>query len=90
MKIKPGYLFFSQPSSPVSHFTLNERNVPFLNSVKYLGVIFYRGVTWRLHIEIIETKAFRTFIRVYSLLKSVLKNLLLVREFSPHTPVIFL
>jgi hypothetical protein len=40
------------------------------HSVKYLGVIFDEKVTWRLHIEMIEAKAFRTFIRVYSLFKS--------------------
>jgi hypothetical protein len=38
--------------------------------VKYLGVIFNERITWRLHTEIIEAKAFRTFIRIYSLLKS--------------------
>jgi hypothetical protein len=27
-------------------------------------------MTWRLHIEMIEAKAFRTFIRIYSLFKS--------------------
>jgi hypothetical protein len=41
-----------------------------MNYVKYLGVIFDRRVTWRLYIEMIEAKAFRTFIRVYSLFKS--------------------
>jgi hypothetical protein len=35
-----------------------------------LGVIFDKRITWRLHIEMIEVKAFRTFIRFYSLLKS--------------------
>jgi hypothetical protein len=53
-----------------SPLTLNGRNTPFVNSVKYLGVIFDKRMTWRLHIEIIEAKAFRTFIRIYSLLKS--------------------
>jgi hypothetical protein len=38
--------------------------------VKYLGVIFDKRMTWRLHIETIEAKAFRTFIRLYSLFKS--------------------
>jgi hypothetical protein len=38
--------------------------------VKYLGVIFDKRMTWRLHIEMIEAKAFRTFIRIYSLFKS--------------------
>jgi hypothetical protein len=57
------------PNSPHS-LTLNGRNIPFVNSVKYLGVIFDKGMTWRLHIEMIEAKAFRTFIRMYSLFKS--------------------
>jgi hypothetical protein len=48
---------------------LNGRNIPFVNSERYHGV-FFDKVTWRLHIEIIKAKAFRTFIRVYSLLKS--------------------
>jgi hypothetical protein len=49
---------------------LNGRNVPFVNGAKYFGVIFDKRVTWRLHVEMIEAKAFRTFIRVYSLFKS--------------------
>jgi hypothetical protein len=49
---------------------LNGRNIPFVNSVKYLGVIFDERITWRLHVERIEAKAFRTFIRLYSLFKS--------------------
>jgi hypothetical protein len=32
--------------------------------------MFDRKVTWRLRIEMMEAKAFRTFIRVYSLFKS--------------------
>jgi hypothetical protein len=42
----------------------------FVNSVKYLGVISDKRMTWRLHIEMIEAKVFRTFIRLYSLFKS--------------------
>jgi hypothetical protein len=55
---------------PESLLTLNGRNIPFVNSVKYLGVIFDKKLTWRLHIEMNEVKAFRTFIKVYSLFKS--------------------
>jgi hypothetical protein len=55
---------------PDSLLTLNGRNIPFVNSVKYLGVIFDKRMTWRLHIETIEAKAFRTAIRLYSLFKS--------------------
>jgi hypothetical protein len=43
---------------------------PFVNHVRYLGVIFDKRITWRLHIEMIEAKACRTFIGIYSLLKS--------------------
>jgi hypothetical protein len=49
---------------------LNELNIPFVNHVKYLSVIFDKRITWRLHREIIEAKAFRTFTRIYSLFKS--------------------
>jgi hypothetical protein len=55
---------------PDSSLTLNGRNIPFVNSAKYLGVVFDKKGTWRLHIEMIEAMAFRTFIRIYSLLKS--------------------
>jgi hypothetical protein len=48
-------------SEPESLLTLNGRNIPFVNNVKYLGVIFDKRITWRLHIEMIEAKAFRTF-----------------------------
>jgi hypothetical protein len=49
---------------------MDGRYIPFVNSVKYLGVIFDKKITWRPHIEMIKAKAFRTFIRVYSLFKS--------------------
>jgi hypothetical protein len=56
--------------APISVLKLNGRNIRFVNSVKYLGVLFDKRMTWRLHIEMIEEKAFRTFIRIYSLFKS--------------------
>jgi hypothetical protein len=55
---------------PEPHLTLNGRNIPFVNHVKYVGVIFDKKITRRLQIEMIEAKAFRTLIRVYSLLKN--------------------
>jgi hypothetical protein len=36
---------------------IGRRNIPFINHVKYLGVIFDKGITRRLHIEMIEAKA---------------------------------
>jgi hypothetical protein len=36
---------------------------------QYFGVIFDKKVIWTLHIEMIESKAFRTFIRIYPLFK---------------------
>jgi hypothetical protein len=50
--------------------TLNGWNIPFVSHVKYLGVIFVKRIIWRLHIEMTEAKAFRTFITIYSLFKS--------------------
>jgi hypothetical protein len=38
--------------------------------MKYLGVIFDKRIAWRLHIEMIEAKAFRTFIRIYALFEN--------------------
>jgi hypothetical protein len=55
---------------PESLLTINGQNVPFVTNVKYLGVIFDRKIAWGLHIKTIETKAFRAFIRTYSLFKS--------------------
>jgi hypothetical protein len=52
-----------------AHLTLIERNIPFINHVIYIGVIFSKRITWRLHIEVTEAKALRTFIRIYSLFK---------------------
>jgi hypothetical protein len=52
-----------------AHLTSNGRNIPLVDHVKYLGVIFDKRITWRLHIEMIEAKAFRTFIRICSLFK---------------------
>jgi hypothetical protein len=54
---------------PESLLTINGQNIEFVNNVKYLGVIFDKKITWGLHIKTIETKAFRTFIRTYSLFK---------------------
>jgi hypothetical protein len=55
---------------PEVHLTLNGWNIPFVNHAKYLGVIFDKRIIWNLHIKIIETKAFITFIRIYSLFNS--------------------
>jgi hypothetical protein len=65
-----GTYFSRNRRPPELHLTLNGITIPFANSAKYLGVIFDSKVTWRLHIEIIEAKSLRTFIRVYPLLNS--------------------
>jgi hypothetical protein len=56
--------------SPEAHLTLNGRNIPFVSHVKYLGAIFDKRIPQRLHIERTEAKAFRTFVRIYSLFKN--------------------
>jgi hypothetical protein len=64
-------IYFSHHRRPPDFLlTLNGWNIPFINSVRYLGVIFDKRMTWRLHIEKIEAKAFRTFIRLYPPSKS--------------------
>jgi hypothetical protein len=51
-----------------------------VNHEKYLGVIFDKRIAWRLHIEMIEAKPFRTFIGIYSLLKSPTLNQTSIRH----------
>jgi hypothetical protein len=64
-----GIYFSRSRQPPESHITLNGLDTPFVNSAKYFSVIFDRKVTWRLHIEMIEAKAFSNLIRAYSLFK---------------------
>jgi hypothetical protein len=66
-----GIYFSRSRRPPDSHLrTMNGQNNQFVNSVNYLGVICDKKVKWRLHIEVIEAKPSRTFIRVYSIFKS--------------------
>jgi hypothetical protein len=51
-----GISFSRSRRPPESHLTLNGQNIPFVNSVKYLGVMFNKKVTWRLHTEMTEAK----------------------------------
>jgi hypothetical protein len=41
-----------------------------VNHIKYLGVTFDRKITWRLRIEMITAKTFKTLLRIYSLFRS--------------------
>jgi hypothetical protein len=52
-KIRTIY-FSHRIRQPVFLLPLNGRDIPFLNSIKYLGVIFDKKITWRLYIETIE------------------------------------
>jgi hypothetical protein len=55
--------------TPEAWLTLNGRNIPFVSHVKYLGEIFDKRITWSLHVAMIEDKAFKSFIRIYSLFR---------------------
>jgi hypothetical protein len=66
----PAIYFSRRLRVPEDVWQLNGGNTAFVNNVKYLGVIFDRRITWRLHIERTVAKAFRTYIRTYSLFKS--------------------
>jgi hypothetical protein len=68
--MKTQAIYFSHTLWPrEAHLTLNGQNISIIH-VKYLGVIFDKRITFRLRIEMIEAKAFRTFIRIYYLFKS--------------------
>jgi hypothetical protein len=44
-------IYFSHRTSPLESFlALNGRDIPFVSCTMYLGVIFNKGITWRLHI----------------------------------------
>jgi hypothetical protein len=80
-------IYFSHRRRPPdSLLTLNGRNIPFVNIVKSLGVIFDKIMTCALSIETIEAKAFRTVIRLYSLFKSeqLTANIKLTLPQSPY------
>jgi hypothetical protein len=62
--------FSKRRRMPGDDLQLNGRNISFVNSVKYLGVIFDSRMTWRLNIEKIAAKALGTYIRTYSTFKS--------------------
>jgi hypothetical protein len=51
-----------------------------------LDIILDKMIIWRLNIEIIESEAFRTFIRVYSLLES--ERLSAQVKLNPHKALI--
>jgi hypothetical protein len=36
---------------------LNGWDIPFVNSIKYVGIIYDKKITWRLHTETMEAKA---------------------------------
>jgi hypothetical protein len=57
MRKRSGDLLFSPKENALLFLTLNGRNIPFVDSAKYLGVIFDKRMTWRLNIEKIDAKA---------------------------------
>jgi hypothetical protein len=61
------------PSTTIARFAFFVVRAPELSSqvdpdshVKYPGIIFDKRITWRLHIEMIGTKSFRTYITILS------------------------
>jgi hypothetical protein len=64
-------VYFSKSLKRVeTYLTLKGRAITFVNDVKYLRITFDRRMTCRTHIDLIVTKALRTFLKIYSLLKS--------------------
>jgi hypothetical protein len=65
-------IYFSHRRRSVeAYFTVEGRDIPFVNNAKNLGVIFDKKKnTCRLHIETIVANDLRTFISIYPLLKS--------------------
>jgi hypothetical protein len=61
-------------------FSRSLDNIPLVNIVKYLGVIFDKRITWRLHIKSVEAKAFKAFIRTYPSIEIAVPD----KQGSPH------
>jgi hypothetical protein len=49
---------------------LKGRQIPFLNHHKYLGVIFDKKITWKMHTETIAIKVLGIFLGIYHILKT--------------------
>jgi hypothetical protein len=80
-------IYFSYRIRPLEFpVTLNGWDIPFVNTVKYLGVIYNKKITRRMHIQTVAIKVFRTFITLYSLFKSGLLNT--NTKFNLHKPLI--
>jgi hypothetical protein len=62
--------FSKRRRMPANDLQLNGRNIPFVNSVKYLGVIFDRRMTLGLHIAKTAAKTLGPYIRTYSIFRS--------------------
>jgi hypothetical protein len=70
-KDKTRAVYFSRRLRLVeAYLTLKGLNIPFVKDVRYLGVIFDRKITWRPHTDLVVTKALRTFVQIYILMKS--------------------
>jgi hypothetical protein len=64
-------IYFFHRCIPVkASLTLKGRHTPFANHMNYLGVIFNKKFTWKLHTKTIATKALRIFLSIYPILKS--------------------
>jgi hypothetical protein len=63
IRLKPS-TFLLELGPLVLIITLTVKNIVYISQVKYLSVIFWKRIVWRLHIELIETKAYTTFINI--------------------------
>jgi hypothetical protein len=69
MKLRLTIYFYQRRAQVEAHLTLKRWNIPFVNNVKYIGVIFNRKTTWRISTET-KAKVFPKFVRIYPLSKS--------------------
>jgi hypothetical protein len=63
--------FSRRRSFPDDILHSNRRDIPFINNVSYLVVTFDRRIAWRHHNERTIAKALRTYVRTYSLFRSL-------------------
>jgi hypothetical protein len=70
MKIRLKAIYISHRLVPLRLIVRLMDVISHSSIIKYLGVIFDNRIIWRLHVDMIEAKAFRTFITIDSLFKN--------------------
>jgi hypothetical protein len=79
-KIPAAVIFTKRSQVPRNRIKIFEQEIPWLTEAKYLGIHLERILTWKAHIKVVENKAVKRFVVLYSNFKSRTLN----REIKTH------